>query len=193
MSIELKGNWSKGYALDLHTLSSELTGHDEQGNPQFNTVRSEIGELLYDLKYRNNSNVIPQLIEKVRNCIRGIDKFHYLISVPSSRTDRKFQPVILICQSLSEEYNIPFLQDAVFKTNITKELKTINDIDERKKVLESAITYNTKYDLNGKNVLVVDDLYRSGATLSVVTDVLYKQGKVAKVCVLTLTKTRVNR
>ena len=45
----------------------------------------------------------------------------------------------------------------------------------------------------GKNVLLFDDLYRSGTTLKELTSVLYKYGKVKNVYIITMTKTRVNR
>ena len=42
-------------------------------------------------------------------------------------------------------------------------------------------------------ILLVDDLYRSGTTLRVATDLLKTTGKAEKVSVLTMTKTRSNR
>ncbi len=54
MKVNLKkiaGNWSSGYALDKHVLSSEFLGHNEWGHPMFDTTRSEVGEAAYQLKY----------------------------------------------------------------------------------------------------------------------------------------------
>jgi hypothetical protein len=45
----INGAWREGFALDLHTLSSEYVGDDEFGHPRFDTIRTEIGELLYQL------------------------------------------------------------------------------------------------------------------------------------------------
>ena len=45
----------------------------------------------------------------------------------------------------------------------------------------------------GKNVLLFDDLFRSGATMNAITDVLLNQGQVTSVSVLTITKTRSNQ
>jgi hypothetical protein len=53
--ISLIGNWLEGFALGLHTISSEFSGYDEFGHEVFNTKRSEIGELLYRLKYKSES------------------------------------------------------------------------------------------------------------------------------------------
>ena len=47
--------------------------------------------------------------------------------------------------------------------------------------------------LNGKKILLIDDLYRSGATLTIATDILLNIGKAKSVSVLALTKTRSNR
>lgn len=193
MAIEIIGNWVKGYALDLHTTGSEYLGDDQYGHPQFNTTRSEIGQLLYDLKYRGNKNVIPKLISKIKECITGIEQFDYIVSIPPSKTDRPFQPVELICQVLSSEYKIPFLNDAIIKMRSTEELKNVSDISKRKEILEDTISFNESYDFKEKDVLLIDDLYRSGSTLTVATDLLYKHGNASYVSVIVLTKTRSNR
>jgi competence protein ComFC len=54
---QLFGKWKAGYALDVHTLSSVPIGSDEFGHMQFETTRSEIGELLYRLKYRSDQEL----------------------------------------------------------------------------------------------------------------------------------------
>lgn len=193
MAKEITGNWKKGFALDLHTTGCEYLGDDQYGHPQFNTTRSEIGQLLYELKYRGNKKVIPKIIDKIKECITGIEYFDYFISIPPSKTDRLFQPVELICRALSSEYNIPFLQDAIIKMRSAEELKNVSDISKRKEILEDTISFNASYDFKGKDVLLIDDLYRSGSTLTVVTDLLYKQGNASCVSVIVLTKTRSNR
>jgi hypothetical protein len=45
----------------------------------------------------------------------------------------------------------------------------------------------------GRNVLLFDDLFRSGATMNAITDVLMRDGKAASVRALTITRTRINR
>jgi hypothetical protein len=45
--IAINGPWQLGWALDLHTLSTTVIGDDAFGHPQFESKRSEIGELLY--------------------------------------------------------------------------------------------------------------------------------------------------
>lgn len=53
--------------------------------------------------------------------------------------------------------------------------------------------HNDNDDFQGKRVLLLDDLYRSGVTLNTCCSVLCQNAKVSEVCVLTLTKTRSKR
>ena len=47
--------------------------------------------------------------------------------------------------------------------------------------------------LAGRNILIFDDLYRSGATLAEAVATLKTDGEAGKIYVLTVTRTRVNR
>lgn len=59
----ITGNWSKGIALDLHTLSSVKVGVNEAGHDVFDTTRSELGQLLYRLKYSGDLQVAQDIID----------------------------------------------------------------------------------------------------------------------------------
>ncbi len=59
----IPGRWRDGYALDLQTVSSSYIGDDEYGHPRFDTKRSEVGELLYRLKYRADSSAVSELVD----------------------------------------------------------------------------------------------------------------------------------
>ena len=75
--------------------------------------------------------------------------------------------------------------------NIT-ELKNVYDYGERMKLLQGS--YSVKPDLlKGKSILLLDDLFRSGATMNAVTKTLYEQGECASVYALAMTRTRSNR
>lgn len=189
MLIQLKGNWKKGIALDLHTEKSEYLGMDDFGHEKFKTTRTEIGELLYNLKYKSEKKVIPDIIKYIKKSLNIVKDKDFIIPVPPSNRNRKFQPVFEIGDALSKEIGIPFIKNALFKKSSTQ-LKNVTDLREREKILKNSISINSGIDFSEKNVLVIDDLYRSGATLRAVTDVLYKKGKAKNVFVLTLTKTR---
>ena len=52
--LKIEGHWKSGIALDYHTTSSTPVGYNDAGHMQFDTVRPEIAELLYQLKYNGN-------------------------------------------------------------------------------------------------------------------------------------------
>jgi hypothetical protein len=55
--MKLPGPWADGYVLERqHTLASEFLGHDSLGNPQFDTKRTELGELVFWLKNPDIAN-----------------------------------------------------------------------------------------------------------------------------------------
>lgn len=189
MAIEISGNWKKGFALDLHTERSEYLGVDETGRDRFDTKRTEIGELVYRLKYKSDKSVLPKIVEFIMR-IKGYNKMDRIIPAPPSNTSRRIQPVFMVGEELSKKTGVPFIQDAIVRTKATPELKEIFDPAERERILTDALALNQSYNFKGMNVLIVDDLYRSGSTLKAMTKLLYNTARVANVYVVTLTKTR---
>lgn len=191
MTIELTGDWDKGLAFDVHTLSSTYLGVDGAGYAHWDTQRTEMGELLYRLKYHQDTNTIPRIIELLDK-IKGIEKFDYIVPIPSTNKVRKIQPVIVIAKALGDKYGVDVLYDLIIKSGRNKELKNEYDPDERIRLLRETMNISDKDSVKGKQILLLDDLYRSGSTLRVATELIYGAGA-ERVCVLTMTKTRSNR
>jgi predicted amidophosphoribosyltransferase len=185
----LQGPWSAGYVLEpQHTLSSEFLGHDSYGHPQFATKRSELGELVFRLKNRNDKATLKDIADTAADFL-GKRKLPIdaIVPVPPSRR-RAFQPVLEIAKALAERLSSPLLKGAVTKTRETPQLKDVFGYDERQKLLDGAFSFDRKL-VEGRRVLLVDDLYRSGATAAVVTQGLIGAGASA-VYFLAITKTR---
>jgi competence protein ComFC len=185
----IPGRWSNGFTLDVHTTSSELVGHDEYGHPQFASKRSELGELLYRLKFRREKSVIAEIAEVVTTFAESyLPKVDLIIPVPPS-TPRTEQPVILLVRVIGERLGIPVSEDCVWKIRETSQLKNVFDFDERFQLLDGAFETDPSI-VEAKTILLFDDLYRSGATLNAVTSLLYDQGGALDVLALALTRTR---
>lgn len=190
--IKLSGNWFEGFALDLHTISSEFLGYDEFGHEVFDTKRSEIGELLYSLKYKSDKSLLKEILDVTVNFLSNEWKISGVLDgilpVPPSKS-RTFQPVIQVARGISYGLQIPLYEDFLIKVKETSELKNVYDYQKRSELLKDTFAAKN-LSLKGKNVLLFDDLYRSGATLNAITRVLSEKGMVSKVYVLALTKTR---
>ncbi len=188
----LSGNWTKGYALDIHSIESTFLGYDEYGHEVFDTKRSEIGELLYRLKYKSDKTALDEIVDTIVSFLENqwkiIDAIDSIIPVPPSK-HRVFQPVLEISKNLSLRLKKPYYDDVLVKTIETPELKDVYEYGKRMELLKNAFEIRNNL-LNGTSILLLDDLFRSGATLNTITETLYKQGNVQNVYVLTLTKTR---
>lgn len=188
--MSLPGPWTEGYVLERqHTLSSDFLGHDSFGNPQFDTKRSELGELVYRLKNRNDKSTLDSIAETAVQFIQERNlTFDLIVPVPPSRQRVAYQPVVEIATAIGARLSKPVNTVAVNKMKNTPQLKNVFEYQERIKLLKDAFSVAFPA-INGKRVLLVDDLYRSGATATVVTQELLTGGAAA-VLLLAMTKTR---
>jgi predicted amidophosphoribosyltransferase len=185
----IPGRWSNGFTLDVHTTSSELVVHDEYEHPQFASKRSELGELLYRLKFRRDKSVIAEIAEVVTTFAESyLPKVDLIVPVPPS-TPRTEQPVILLVRVIGERLGIPVSEDCVLKIRETSQLKNVFDFDERFQLLDGAFETDPSI-VEAKTILLFDDLYRSGATMNAVASLLYDQGGALDVLALALTRAR---
>ncbi|MDZ4711123.1 MAG: hypothetical protein SGI89_02220 [bacterium] len=188
----LNGNWDQGIALNLHTLKSI-----KLPDGKFDTTYTTLGNALHKLKYWKDISFIPFIVDNV--CVFLNNDFSnflkitdVILPVPPSDTSRSFQPVYELAKSVSSKVNIPADFNYLIKLKSTSQIKSIEDPDERKRILDGAIDMKDKR-YEGKNVLLFDDLFRSGSTLAEITKLLKDKGKVKLVFVLTITKTRTKR
>lgn len=189
----VQGPWKSGIVLDWHTVDSKCVGENEFGHPIFETTRSEVGDLLYRFKYKNDQTALAPLVEVAAKYLeKAKSRFNLIVPVPSSNTARKFQPTVLIAQGIAKLLSVAVAVDAIAKTCPTPQLKAIHAPEKRQQILAGVHTADpTK--LAGKSILLVDDLYRSGATMAAVTKVAYDQGKASAVYAFALTRTRINQ
>jgi predicted amidophosphoribosyltransferase len=186
----IPGRWREGFALDYQTISSTYIGDDEFGHPLFDTRRTELGELLYRLKYKSDESTVEELADAAARFVRSWNQeMALIVPVPPSRSNRPFQPVIALATSLSERLAIPVRTDCVVRVKELPEMKDVYDYDTRLKLLQGAHQVAQTL-VEAKKVLLFDDLFRSGATMNAITNDLYEKGKAAEVFALTITRTR---
>lgn len=193
--IELNGYWTKGFALDYHTTSS-LPIKDENGNiTGWDTKRPSIAEELYKLKYWKEKYRIENIAipaSEFLNRYKTTWQLDFIIPIPPSDTIREFQPVYELAKAIGKICTLPVDFNTLKKIKPTSQLKDIEDPEIRKEILKDVFNV-TSNSLSGKNVLLFDDLFRSGETLNAVCNIIMNKGKARNVYVLTITKTRSKR
>lgn len=172
----LPGPWQEGWALGFH---SGFGGADWR--------RSKVGDLTYRLKYESDESALEPLVEEAAALCRhhpalaGVDALVAVIPSTAHRLD----PVASVVAGLAARLGKPVLA-ALSRTRRTDPQKDMRSLALKRANVAGA--FAVAADVSGKRLLVVDDLYDSGATLGEVTRILRRAGA-AGVCVLTLTRT----
>lgn len=187
--IRLVGNWDEGWALDSHSISSVYKGENAYGHPEFDTVRSELGQQIFRLKNRNRIEAIDNIIEIIKPFLENWDKLKnvdVVMPVPPTKKDRIIQPAFEIANAIAEYADKCYIDDVLVKT--TDEQSKDLDISVKGNLVGSILA--TKKAKHRHNILLVDDLTSSGMTLNLCAEVLKKDENVDKIYVLAMTKTR---
>ena len=173
---QLTGPWHSGWALGFH---SSFSGSEWN--------RSAVGELTYRLKYQEDLSVLPALVEMTVAHISDhpeLVKVDVITPVPPS-IPRPNDPVAVFAVALSKRLEIAVLP-ILAKTRQTSPQKEMRSLAQKRANVTGAFAVTTP--IKGKRLLIVDDLFDSGATMVEITRVLLHAGA-AEVNVLALTRT----
>lgn len=185
---EISGNWELGFALDKHVLSSVYLCDNQYGHPTFDTTRSEIGEAIYQLKYKKDwGQVDPLAKEFVRSVFPKFKNVGLLIPMPPSNVRAK-QPVTELTEAIGRLTGIPVFDNLLIKAKDGEELKNISGKDAKIEALRGRFTINDAIQGSGPwNALIIDDLYDTGATLEMACAALNGYTKISSAFVSTFT------
>lgn len=188
---EIKGNWKQGFVLDKHVAHSKFLGTDQFGHDQFDNVRTEIGEAIFQLKYRNDLSQIEELSSTfVENLGEFFKSIGFVIPMPPSKK-RTIQPLTQLAQAVANKLDKPLFKNILVKKIETPLMKDLTTKKEKESSLKEAFSINDEISNNGKwDALIIDDLYSSGASLGVATDILKTYNKVNDIYVGAFSRTR---
>jgi predicted amidophosphoribosyltransferase len=185
---QIKGPWLDGWVLDKHTISSTFLGNDDHGHPQFETLRTEIGEATYLLKYRQDWTKVDILANALAEHIYPrFQDVGLIVSMPPSRP-RPRQPVPEVAAALGKIVKVPVFNNILYKSGAAIALKDLHSKEEKLTALKSTIQLNEAITNAGAwNALIIDDLYDSGASLEAACDALSRYKKIKDIYVAALT------
>lgn len=154
--------------------------------------------MVYQAKYDSDRSKIQPLAETAAQFVKetyAVDGYPILpylkaiIPTPPSDKNRNFQPVLDIAQEIGKLLEVQVCTDYLEKVKNTPPIKNVPNVQKKREQLQDAFVVNTQ-EFKDKCVLLFDDIYDSGTTLTEVAKVLYEQGNVKHVLVLTLTRRR---
>jgi predicted amidophosphoribosyltransferase len=188
MIRNLAGNWDAGFVLDKHTVSSRPIGQNEWGHTVWDTQRTPTGEALYQLKYKHDFSQIPFLAGEVRTKLGlAFPNVHLIVPMPAS-TWRPQQPVHAIAAKLGEMMGVPSFNNVLLKHPGGPKLKDLKTREEKVEALQGRLFLNDAITGIGPyNVLLLDDLYESGASAEAACATLRQYPKIGRIYFAALT------
>ena len=126
--------------------------------------------------YKYLSHGFSKAVEKIMEERDFLDTHKIICPVPIHHMrDREYNQSLLIAKGLSEKFNLELIPDLLVKT---KHLKALSSMDYamRYASIEGAIDFNLQYDIYGKNVILVDDIYTTGSTADECAKILRMHG-----------------
>ncbi|MGL6541902.1 hypothetical protein ACSZNU_14415 [Aeromonas hydrophila] len=89
---EISGVWDKGFSLDKHKIRSIYTGDNEHGYATFDTLRTDIGEALYQLKYQSDFTQCNIIAQSIKDHIFPLLPFvSFIVAMPPSKLGKSNQ------------------------------------------------------------------------------------------------------
>lgn len=159
-----------------------------------------IRDALLNYKFNNIFYSTPALADYLSNYAFSIMEenkifFDYALGVPIHKNRlqmRTFNQSTLLAKKVSKNIGMTFTPDLIIKTRDTLP-QTKLKAKERRENIKNAFTLNENilnqkkgFHLQGKNVLLIDDIYTTGSTINECSKVLTKAG--ANVYALTLAR-----
>ena len=91
---------------------------------QFDTKRSEVGELLYKLKFNRDETAVPEITEALETFVKSWNPNVDLIVPVPPTSERALQPVIVLAKALSQRLGIAVV-DCIKRIRETPQLKNV--------------------------------------------------------------------
>lgn len=180
-SVAIEDSADASYALRLHNVKDEHTG---------SWAYSDTGKLVRAAKSYDHASGDRRKAEQLANemlyWVEAMPLYRdadVIVPAPSSNPDKAFDLPAFIADHLSTKMRRP--RGAIRSSNAVPQ----KNLGEREKasVDELARHYAVGGEVGGRTVLVIDDIYESGATVGAMTKVLRDAGAAA---VLSLTATK---
>jgi ComF family protein len=153
----------------------------------------EMQTVIHEMKFHGKKSLSRWLGDAMAEAASRRPQFasaDALIPVPLHKTkfrERGYNQSLLLAQRVSRKLNIPILEQVLRRIRYTKSQATLNAA-EREKNMQGAFGIFSEHLISDKKIIVVDDVFTTGATLKACARALLDSGAAA-VLSLTAAKT----
>lgn len=166
-----KLHFTKGRSLFVFNDSSKKLIYKFKFNDQIHNAKY-FAKLL--------CNKYPELIE-TSDIIAPVPMHRF------KRVVRLYNPSQILAKSIYNRFpKLQFMPDLLVKSRYTKPQRKLRK-EERLGNLRDSIQFNSKYDIKGKNILLVDDVFTTGTTINYCSNIL-KANKAATIKFFTIAR-----
>ena len=145
----------------------------------FYAKKSPIQTLLKELKYNKLESFghasAQSIIQELKNSNRfkNIDLVIPVPLHPHKEKKRGYNQVALFGKTIADYLKVPFDKNVLIKKTNTKS-QTEQNKEERFNSVKNSFALNPKHQINSKNILIVDDVLTTGATLIACAQEIHK-------------------
>lgn len=184
---KISGPGYEGYVLDKHTSKSTYLGDNEYGHPKFETIRTDVGEATYRLKYRGDWSKAEPLAQAIATHIYPkLKDIGLIVPMPASTT-RARQPVTEVARALGHLVKTPVFEKLLLKSK-GHSLKDLISKDEKDAANEGRFSVRDEIYGDGTwNLLLIDDLFHTGSSAEAAAAALSTYEKISRVYLAALT------
>lgn len=187
-----------GFPFEFAAANDALCAACLTDAPEFSAARAALvyndasRDFILGFKHGDQTQSVVTMVPWMKaagaDILTGAD---VIVPVPLHRwrlLRRRYNQAALIGQAVAKDMKIVFCADALIRTRATETQGHLN-ANERKKNVKSAFELHPKRGVvvTGKKIVLVDDVYTTGATVSECAKALLKAGA-ADVSVLTLAR-----
>ncbi len=166
---ELRGKVKSDFAFSLYDFAQ----------------KSDFEKIIHHLKYSGMKDLGVFLGEHLAGYVKleieeQKESYDYIIPVPLHKTkvrERGYNQSEYIVKGLSGTLNIPFLFDVINRKLYTKSQTKLTLLERQKNIL-GAFAFNNSYNekLKDKNIILLDDVVTTGATVNECIKVVREAG-----------------
>ena len=184
---------SKSIAMGFRVAHKQDIINEYQYNNK--NIAITLGNATYKLVHKHNNKSIYSFCTCPGGYIINSSNFDYYTSVPTHKSKikkRGYDQTRLIAVNAADLYKCKYKKLLIqYKSN--KSQKGLS-AKERRKNVKDIYKISEKYNVQGKTILIIDDVVTTGSTLSACADILLQNGAKAVYCAtITYTKVRIRR